>query len=56
MGEQTGSRSASLFWVGAGTNRATLTRDTYQSVVKRLHREAATAVAGRIKNTRRRTA
>nr|WP_236648387.1 hypothetical protein [Micromonospora sp. 4G51] len=34
----------------------TLTRDTYQSVVKRLHHEAATVVADRIENKRRRTA
>nr|WP_242624537.1 hypothetical protein [Micromonospora kangleipakensis] len=39
-----------------GHSTTTLTRDTYQSVVKRLHHEAATAVAGRIKKKRRRTA
>ncbi|WP_247659508.1 tyrosine-type recombinase/integrase, partial [Micromonospora sp. U56] len=39
-----------------GHSTTTLTRDTYQSVVKRLHHEAATAVADRIKNKGRRTA
>jgi hypothetical protein len=39
-----------------GHSTTTLTRDTYQSVVKRLHREAADAVAGRIATKRRRTA
>ncbi|MGW3808702.1 tyrosine-type recombinase/integrase [Micromonospora sp. NPDC005113] len=36
-----------------GHSTTTLTRDTYQSVVKRLHHEAASAVADRIKNRRR---
>lgn len=37
-----------------GHSTTTLTRDTYQSVVKRLHHEAAGAVADTIKNNRRR--
>ncbi|MET7398012.1 tyrosine-type recombinase/integrase [Dactylosporangium sp. NPDC005572] len=36
-----------------GHSTTTLTRDTYQSVVKRLHHEAAGAVAERVKNKRR---
>jgi integrase len=39
-----------------GHSTTTLTRDTYQSVVKRLHHEAAGAVAEKIKNKRRKTA
>ena len=37
-----------------GHSTTTLTRDTYQSVIKRLHHEAAGAVADTIKNKRRR--
>ena len=39
-----------------GHSTTTLTRDTYQSVVKRMHHEAADAVAEKIKNKRRKTA
>jgi integrase len=39
-----------------GHSTSTLTRDTYQSVVKQLHRNAADAVAEKIKRTRRETA
>ncbi|MBF9131382.1 site-specific integrase, partial [Plantactinospora sp. S1510] len=39
-----------------GHTTTTLTRDTYQSVTKELHHNAADAVAERIKNKRRRTA
>ncbi|MBM0258806.1 site-specific integrase [Micromonospora sp. 4G55] len=39
-----------------GHSTTTLTRDTYQSVVKRLHREAADAVAVKIATKRRRGA
>jgi integrase len=39
-----------------GHSTSTLTRDTYQSVVKQLHHNAADAVAEKIKQTRRRSA
>ncbi|GAB3500523.1 tyrosine-type recombinase/integrase [Phytohabitans suffuscus] len=39
-----------------GHTTTTLTRDTYTSVVKRLHHEAADAVANKIKQQRRKTA
>jgi integrase len=39
-----------------GHSSSTLTRDTYQSVVRQLHRRAAEAVARKITHSRRRTA
>ncbi|SCL17881.1 tyrosine-type recombinase/integrase [Micromonospora inyonensis] len=42
--------------VQLGHSTTTLTRDTYQSVSKELHHEAADAVANKIKNKRRKTA
>jgi integrase len=39
-----------------GHSTSTLTRDTYQSVVKQLHHNAADAVAEKIKNKRRKSA